>query len=167
MRPWVLAVPFAVTCIAWAVRVLILATRTAGDESNIECVAIQPSLWLPYVMLVQSVLLEWRHFGLHSRPARLWAYGVALISNAFLPTVMALGFVGEHLGVALLDPEGGFGLVYLFVLLCSLASWAVVAFLGFFKDRSLGVPARLLPAGFAALGSVENCFIAFGALMSI
>ncbi len=167
MRPWVLAVPFAVACLAWGLRVAILATKAPIDGPNLECVAFHPSVWLPCVMLIQSVFLEWRHYGLPLRPARLWAYGLAVVSNAFLPTLMALGFVGEYLGVALLDPERGFGLVYLFVLLSSLVSWAIVAFLCVFKDRSISIPARLVPAGFAILGSAENCIIAFAALMSI
>ena len=97
MRPWILAVPFAVTCVAWAARLLIQATWTPADEPNRERVALQPSVWLPYLMLVQSVFLEWRHFGLRSRPARLWAYGLTLFSNAFLPIIVVLLVFGSLL----------------------------------------------------------------------
>ncbi len=160
MASWVLALPFSVACVASAVRVVIWwATAPPADASSQDMAALLTSFWLGYMMLILSLILERRYFGLHSRRTRLWAYRLALIANAFMPMVYTLGFMKEHIitpgspGPALavvLAP------VFVAGLLLGSVSWAIVAFLCLSKDRSSKGPGRVLPAGFAFLGSIDH-----------
>jgi len=160
--PWVLALPFMVACLASGVRFIMFATMTPPRTPGFPF-AFPATAWLAYAMLVVSMILEWRQFNLRSRPARVRAYRLVLISNAFAPIIHTLFTLPSSI-----DPEGLILRYALFGgLLFPLVSWATVTFLCVFKDRASKVPGRVLPAGFAIVGSVENCTIAFGILMTI
>ena len=169
MRPRVLTIPFAVACVAMVVRVAIglnwwlWVWKGLREQSTLEFPVFAASYWVGYGMLVLSVILERRHFGLRSRPARLWAYRLTLIANAFFPIIYTEEFV-RAFGFPLARPQA------LRIVLVSLSyagfafgciSWAIVGFLSLFRDRTSDVPGRPLPAGFAFLGSMEHWFAGF------
>ncbi len=186
MPSWVLWLPFAAGCVAWVVTFVILwATQTPGPAPSLGKAAILANFWICYVMLVLSMILERRHFGLRSLPARLWAYRLVLFANASMPIILTLALTEEYLGTPPWPPPPPLGVVHflllgvyaaglllllpLFVagLLFPVVSWAIVTFFCLFKDRSSKVPGRVLPAAFAIPGSIAHCFLVFAYSMSI
>ena len=175
MPPSVLWLPFAVGCVTWGVMfVIIWATKTPGPASSFYKAGFLASFWLCYVMLVLSMILERRHFGLRSRRARLWAYRLVLFANAPVPIALTLVFAEEYLGIPLWPPPPPLVVVHFFLIpvyvagaLFPLVSWAIVTYLCFFEDRSSKVPGRVLPAAFAIPGSIAHSFLAFAYAMSI
>ena len=165
MPSWVLALPFAVGCVASGVRFVAWVMNPFDRGSTLEVAAFPASSWLGYVMLVLSMILEWRHFGLRSRPARLWAYRLALIANAFMPIIYTLGFTRDYLGIPRAPAPPPLAVVlfpvYVAGFLFGLVSWAIVTFLCLSKDRSSNGPGHVLPAGFAVLGSTDHWLAGF------
>jgi hypothetical protein len=139
--------------------------KTPTDMSRVEWAAFVASPWVVYVMLALSMIVELRHFALRSNSARLGAYKIALISNAFAPIAWTLGYSGKHLDAFLQNALHAYALIG--GMLFSLVSCAIVSFLCFRKDRSSGVTRRMLPAGFATLGAIENWLVALVILTSI
>jgi len=175
MSSWLLALPFAVGCLAWGLTLLISwVTKTPDPASNLPKATLLASFWLSYLMLILTVVLEMRHFGLRSRRASWWAYRLALFANAPIPIALTIAYSEAYLGISLWPPPPPliavqFLLIPVYVagFLFPVVSWAVVAFLCFFKDRSSKMPGRMLPAAFAFPGSMAHCFIALAYVMSI
>ena len=169
MSSWVHWLPFVVGCIASGVRIVIWETTAVRAASHLAFLA---GSWFWYGMLVITMIIEWRHFALRSRPPRFWAYFLALISNAVMPILYTFGFVEGYLGIPLLRNPSPIlapvlGLVLFIGYPFGLVSWAIVTFLCLFKDRSSKVPGRVLPAAFAVLGAVEHGPVGFGILFNI
>ncbi len=175
MPSWVLWLPFAVGCATWGLLFVIMwATQTPGPAPTLGKAAMPASFWIGYAMLVLSMVLERRHFGLRSRPARLRAYRLVLFANAPVPIVLTVGVMEQYLGISLWPPPPPLEVVHYLLIpvyfvgsLFPIVSWAIVTYLCLFEDRSSKVAGRVLPAAFAIPGSIAHSFLAFAYAMSI
>ena len=158
MRSRVLVLFFTLACVAWGAKFVAVLFRLAFDLSP---ASFWTTFWagglICYLMLVLSMIFECRYFGRRSRPARLVAYGLLLFSNSFVP----IRLPPEYLGFSVLSAPGevfpmAFFPVFLAHRLLPLVSWAIVTVLCIFGKGSSEVPGRLLPAGFAVLGSMDH-----------